>query len=106
LPIGDADANNVEAQRDDPNSVLHMTHELVRLRATTDLGTGVFRTVSRGDGVWVFQRGGLTVAANLSGEPRPISLPASRIVLSSLVGTDRAAGVTSLEPWEALVVAG
>src|SRR5437879_13805352 len=43
LPIGDATACNVEAQRTDPNSVLHLCRDLISLRkATPDLVKGAY----------------------------------------------------------------
>jgi alpha-glucosidase len=106
LPIGNADTRNVEAQERDPASTLNLTRELIRLRSSTDLGKGPFRTVLREDGVWVWRRGALTVAANLTGEPREISVEASRVLVSSSHSRDRgtATGTTRLEPWEGLVL--
>jgi alpha-glucosidase len=106
LPIGDANACNVEAQQRDPYSILNLTRELIRLRSSTDLGKGPFRTVLREGDVWVWRRGALTVAANLTGEPRGISVDASRVLVSSSRSRDRgtATGTTRLEPWEALVL--
>ena len=105
LPIGDAAARNVEDQERDPDSMLHLTRELIRLRSSTDLGTGAFRAVSREAGLWVWRRGALTVAANLSDEPGRVSVPAERILVSSNPGRGRGdVAPASLEPWETLVL--
>ena len=35
LPLGDVDATNVERQRSDPDSMLHLARDLIALRRTT-----------------------------------------------------------------------
>jgi alpha-glucosidase len=106
LPIGDSHAGTVQAQRDDPGSVLHLTRELIRLRSSSDLGTGPFRTISRDRGLWMWQRGGLVVTANLSAEPHEIALAGRRVAVGSRPDRerDRSAGHITLAPWEALVL--
>jgi alpha-glucosidase len=107
LPLGDAGACNVEAQERDPDSVLHLVRELVRLRSSTAMGIGPYRTELRERGLWVWSRGDLTIAANLSGERTEVALPGRRVLIGSAPGR-RGEGVgpkTVLEPWEALVLA-
>jgi alpha-glucosidase len=106
LPIGDAQSCNVGDQERDPSSLLHLTRELIRLRSSTALGTGAHRTVSRTDRVWVWTRGDLTVAANLSGARQPVSLPSGRVLVSSVPGRAGSLPGTRaiLEPWEAVVL--
>jgi alpha-glucosidase len=78
LPYGDL-ALNVEAQRDDPGSMLNLQRALIALRR--EFVEEPYATISAGDGVLVFARGGWTVALNLSGEPA--ERPAGRLRLST-----------------------
>ena len=49
---------NVEAQRDDPDSLLSLYRRLLALRRTEpDLRTGAYRTLAANDGVLRFARG-------------------------------------------------
>ena len=107
LPIGDAEACNVEAQERDPDSVLHLVRNLVRLRYSTPLGIGPYRTELRERGLWVWHRGDLRIAANLSAERREVALPGRRVLIGSAPGRsgERTGPRTVLEPWEALVLA-
>ena len=59
LPLADDYAAvNVEAQRDDPGSMLSLHRKLIALRkAEPDLVTGAYRTLSTDDGVLRFARG-------------------------------------------------
>jgi len=105
LPIGDAAARNVAAQREDTGSVLHLVRDLIaERRATADLRTGAYATLAAPDGAWAYARGDATaVAVNLSGAPvRVEGLPAGRIAIST--GRDRdgeaAAAGLALRPWE------
>jgi alpha-glucosidase len=71
LPAVDPAERNVEAQRDDPESVLTLTRELVALRR--ELGDG-FELLDAAEGVVAYRRGGHTVAINTTAEPRPVPL--------------------------------
>jgi glycosidase len=62
---------NVEAQRDDPASMLSLVRELIALRR--ELGEG-FELLDAAEGVVVYRRGGHTVAVNTTAEPRPAPL--------------------------------
>jgi alpha-glucosidase len=65
LPIGDL-TRNVEDQRDDPRSILHLCRDLIALRREL-LHDGVYQPLDAPDGVWAWRRGeDLTVALNLS----------------------------------------
>ncbi len=107
LPLGNAAACNVEAQEGDPGSILHLARDLIRLRASTALGTAPYRTMFLELGLWVWERGDLTVAANLSRERKEVSLPGTRVLISSGRSRDgeRLGPRTALEPWEAMVLA-
>jgi alpha-glucosidase len=67
LPAVDPAGRNVEAQRDDPASMLTFTRELIALRG--ELGDG-FELLDAAEGVVAYRRGGHTVAINTPAEPR------------------------------------
>jgi alpha-glucosidase len=71
LPVVDPAERNVEAQRDDPESTLTLTRELVALRR--ELGEG-FEPLDAAEGVVAYRRGGHAVAINTKAEPRPVPL--------------------------------
>jgi alpha-glucosidase len=107
LPIGDT-SRNVEAQRDDPGSILTLARDLIALRRHRGLLTGAYEQVEAPAGVWAFRRGGgALVAANLGREPAALDGVEGAIV----IGTDRArddevlAGTLELRPREAVVAA-
>ena len=72
LPAVDPAERNVEAQRDDPESVLALTRDLVALRR--ELADG-FELLDAAEGVVAYRRGEHTVAINTTAEPRPVPLP-------------------------------
>jgi alpha-glucosidase len=71
LPAVDPAERNVEAQRDDPESALTLTGELIALRR--ELGAG-FELLDAAEGVVAYRRGEHTVAINTTAEPRPVPL--------------------------------
>jgi glycosidase len=68
LPAVDPERTNVEAQRDDPASMLTLVRELIALRRT--LGEG-FELLDAAPGVVAYRRGAHTVAVNTTDEQRP-----------------------------------
>jgi alpha-glucosidase len=77
LPFApDHERVNVDAQRDDPASLLSLYRRLLALRRSEpDLVSGAYRTLSIDDGVLTFARGdSLTVSINLSPEESPSGL--------------------------------
>ena len=108
LPVADAHACNVAAQRDDPDSVLSLCRDLIALRRELpDLATGSYRRLDAPAGTWAWRRGNGTAVA-LNGSE-------SDCVVSGLegtvrIGTDRARdgaavdGGLALRPWEAAIV--
>jgi alpha-glucosidase len=107
LPFGDLAAHNVAAQREDPDSTLLLTRELIALRRErADLRGGAYATLVAPDGAWAFKRGdGTAVALNLSDAAVTVEGIAGEV----LAGTDRTRGGAAfdgaLAPWEAVVVA-
>jgi alpha-glucosidase len=106
LPFGDL-ARNVEAQRDDPGSTLHLVRDLIALRRErADLRDGAYETLPAPGGAWAWRRGERTfVALNLS--DAPVTVDVSGTVL---VGTDRGRDGAKfdgeLAPWLGVVVDG
>jgi alpha-glucosidase len=108
LPMGDAGARNVEDQRTDPGSMLHLCRDLIALRkAHRDLGTGTYEALDTPAGVWAWRRGGRTVVA-LNHAERTATLSLGEATI--LIGTDRRRdgervdAEMTLDPWEAVVV--
>jgi glycosidase len=69
LPVGGG--TTVEEQRDDPESILSFTSDVIaRRRASPDLRAGDYESLPAPRGVWAYRRGESTVVAlNLSDEP-------------------------------------
>jgi alpha-glucosidase len=78
LTAVDPQERNVEAQRDDPGSLLGLYRRLLELRRT--LGEG-FRLLDAEPGVVAYERGEHTVAVNTTSEPR--SAPHGDLVLAT-----------------------
>jgi alpha-glucosidase len=68
LPAVDPGRRNVESQREDPRSTLHLVRELIALRR--ELGDA-FELRPSAPGVLAYRRGGHTVALNSTGERLP-----------------------------------
>jgi alpha-glucosidase len=69
LPPVDPAERNVEAQRDDPDSMLSLVRELIALRRELDDG---FELLEAADGVVAYRRGGHSVAVNTTPDRRPV----------------------------------
>jgi alpha-glucosidase len=83
LPIGGR-ARNVAAQRDDLDSILTLTHDLIALRRHRGLLTGGYEQIEAPEGVWAFRReGGALVALNLGERPARIDGVDGAIVLGT-----------------------
>ena len=109
LPIRDT-TSNVEAQRDDPGSVLALVRDLLAVRRRTpDLGTGRYESLPSPEGTWLWRRGSASlVALNMSDDPVRVGLPENEATV--VVGTDRrrdgapVSGTIELDPWEGVIV--
>ena len=86
LRLGDL-ACNVADQRDDPDSFLTLTRDLIALRTSTpDLATGAWSAIPAADGVLAYRRGDATVVVlNLGDALATVDDISGTIV----VGTDR-----------------
>jgi alpha-glucosidase len=96
LPPVDPRERNVEAQREDPGSLLSLYRELIALRPR--LGEG-FELLEAEPGVLAYRRGANVVALNLSSEER--GRPGSEVLLA----TDGGAGSRRLPPHGGVVAA-
>jgi len=109
LPLLDG-SRNVEAQRADPGSVLHLVRDLIVLRrAAPDLRVGAYATLPAPDGAWTYRRGEEhLVALNLSDAPVTVDGLSGVVALSTSRARDgeRVAAGAPLElaGWEGLVV--
>jgi alpha-glucosidase len=108
LPLGDVDAHNVAAQREDPGSTLHLVRDLIALRRERpELRTGAYETLRAPGGAWAYRRGdGTTVALNLSDEPRTVEGLSGRVLLCTARDREGATvdGALELGPWDAAVL--
>ena len=108
LPIGDPRAINVEDQRGDPGSMLHLCRDLIAVRRETpDLRSGTYASLPSPPGTWSWRRGSTTtVAVNLSDGRVTVPVDPGTIA----IGTDRSRdgervdGDLSLGPWEGAVL--
>jgi glycosidase len=107
LPLGDT-ARNVEDQRADPSSMLHLGRDLLALRRRTpDLQVGEYAPLVAPAGVWAWRRGERhVVALNLAERDATVAGTDGRVLL----GTDRdrdgeaVTGALLVRSHEALVV--
>jgi alpha-glucosidase len=109
LPIGDADAINVEKQRDDASSMLSLYRRMIHLRKTNRaLSEGTYRTaVKAPDDCLAFHRETpnqhVMVALNFADEPRCIEVERASILLSTTNRNGTVSGIVDLAPNEGLV---
>jgi alpha-glucosidase len=107
LPFGSQE-RNVADQRRDPGSTLHLTRDLIALRAEREeLRRGAYATLATPPGAWAYRRGErLAVTLNLSPEPVTVDGLAGVVVLASDRDREREqlSGTVALGPWEALVI--
>jgi alpha-glucosidase len=114
LPIGpDSDERNVAAQREDPDSLLHLYRNLLALRrATPALQRGDYRSLEAPQDVFVYERtaGGsrALVTLNFSDDERRVQLPKATLSggLRTQPGSDlpERSGELHLAPNEAVVL--
>jgi glycosidase len=102
LPLG-APLLNVEAQRDDPSSVLTLVRDLIALRRElVDLRDGAYETIPSPEGTWVWRRGErIVVALNLTDAPVKIEGLAGTVRIATVRDRDgeRVAGGLELATW-------
>jgi alpha-glucosidase len=102
LPFDDTATRDVAGQRDDPDSVLSFCRAVLALRRAEQRGAiARYELRSRDDGMWVYQVGGLVVAANFTDAPAAVPEGAGTLLLHS--GAGEQAGHATLGPWEGAV---
>ena len=110
LPIGGADGPDVESQRSDRGSILHLCRDLIALRRTrAELAAGDLRTLDSPPGVWAWRRGaGTVVAVNLGDNAARLDGVRGTVLIGTARDRDGAAvsGTLDLDPAEGAVVAG
>ena len=75
LPLGDVATINVEAEREDPRSMLNLYRRLLALRrASPALTSGGYRTLVADEATFAYLRDDTLVALNLSDEPQTLAL--------------------------------
>jgi alpha-glucosidase len=110
LPYGDFVSCNVATQRNDPDSMLSLTRDLIGLRdAIPELRHGAYLTLPASDDrVWAWQRGDRTIVAlNLSDDPADISdIGPAELRVSTVRSRDGEQIKDSfhLDPWEAAIL--
>ena len=108
LPMGPTGEGNVEDQRGDPGSILHLTRDLVALRRERPaLQTGAYASMPTPDGVWAWRRDGrMVVALNLSDDSAVVADVDGRILIAGDRRRDgeTLSGALALGPWESVVV--
>jgi alpha-glucosidase len=105
LPVGDAAARNVTAQRGDPGSVLWLTRRLLELRRA-ELGGQIAPyelVAAEADGVWAYRCGPLLVLANLSDQPRTWPVETGEILLATGPSPAGGPGGLTLDPWQGVI---
>ena len=109
LPFGDLAGYNVEEQRTDPDSTLHLVRDLIALRREEpDLFSGGYRTLDATPGGWAWRRGdGVSVLAALSDDGATLEGVTGTVVAATdrRRRGERIDGVVRVGPWEAVVVA-
>ena len=104
LPVGDVAARNVAAQRADPGSTLWLCRELLALRRAELSGeVAAYEELGVADGLWAYRAGGLTVLANLSGQPGTWVGECGEVLLSTGGELAREPGGITLAPWAGVI---
>ncbi|MGO9160721.1 MAG: alpha-amylase family glycosyl hydrolase [Streptosporangiaceae bacterium] len=106
LPFGadEAQVPSVAAQRADESSTLSFCRSLIALRRT-ELGgqPARYQPLPVPPGQWAYQVGGLTVTANLAGEPAVLDGPPPEVLLATPGTTSSDLGNLVLPPWSAVI---
>jgi alpha-glucosidase len=101
LPYGNAAGGSVADQQADPSSILHLCRDLLALRRREFAGQlASFEQLAAPAGVWVYETGGLTVAANFSAEPATLNAPPGAVLLAT--GEGALDGLV-LQPWAGVI---
>jgi alpha-glucosidase len=109
LPLGDVALCNVEAQRADHGSMLHLCRDLIELRRqNASLRAGAYQSLESPDGLWAWSRGDdLLVALNLSDHEQIVPEFSGTVLIATQRERDgeQLQGATALGPWQGFIVA-
>jgi alpha-glucosidase len=108
LPLGDVDSANVEDQRADPGSLLHLARDLIAFRRRRrDFRLGAYASLPSAPGVWQWRRGTRhAVILNMTGAG--VTVEGHRGTVA--IGTDRGregeavVGLLALAAFEGVIV--
>ncbi len=108
LPLGDLQAHNVAAQREDLRSPLHLVRDLIALRRSRpELRGGAYSGLPAPEGAWAWRRGeALAVALNLCGSEVTVDGVEGVVAIATDRGRDGEAvqGELVLGPWRGAVI--
>ena len=108
LPFGDVGSCNVADQRDDPDSTLHLSRDLIAIRRDlTDLRDGAYTELTVSDSLWAWGRGAsVVVALNFGEAPTTLDGVAGTVRICTNRGRDGEPvdGALMLGPWEGAVL--
>jgi len=102
LPVGDSTERNVEQQRSDPASVLHLCRDLIALRrSSADLRSAPYSEAVVDGPVWRWRRGQTLVVLNLGDGPARLEDVTGTVSISTTREHDGRAvrGGLDLAPW-------
>ena len=101
LPYGDHASGSVAEMQAEPSSILNLCRELLALRRREFAGQlASYEQLPAPRGVWAYETGGLTVAANFSDEPATLDAPPGAVLLAT--APDALDGLV-LQPWAGVV---
>ena len=101
LPYGNAAGGSVADQQADPSSILHLCRDLLALRRREFAGQlASYEQLPAPAGVWAYETGGLTVAANFSDEPATLNVAPGAVLL--VTGEGALDGLV-LQPWAGVI---
>jgi glycosidase len=101
LPCGNT-ARNVAAQRENPDSMLHLCRNLIALRSAAFSGRiASYQQLPGPAGVWAYQADDLVVTANLAGQPATLDHEPGPVLATS-AGPGALHGRT-LAPWTGII---
>jgi alpha-glucosidase len=101
LPYGDPASGSVAEMQAEPSSILNLCRDLLALRRREFGGQlASYEQLPAPRGVWVYETGGLTVAANLSDEPATLDGPPGAVLLATAPG---ALDGLVLQPWAGVI---
>jgi alpha-glucosidase len=101
LPYGNPASGSVAEMQAEPSSILHLCRDLLALRRREFAGQlASYEQLPAPRGVWAYETGGLTVAANFSDQPATLGAPPGAVLLAT--GEGALDGLV-LQPWAGVI---